>query len=88
MYYFVPVKFCPLQRSHYLEQFRSPSLKLKFLNQLYRCFPILFFPPFLTCYIILQRSIGGKGLHLRRYLISQPSSDGFLAEGFRGFPQP
>ena len=46
------------------------------------------FLPFtsLTCLAILPTSFGDNEPHLRRRLVALPSSDGPLAEGFRGFP--
>ena len=40
--------------------------------------------PYLMCYAILSTSFGDKGPHLRRWQVAQ-SSDGLLAEVFRGF---
>ena len=39
------------------------------------------------CRVAILPTFGGKESHLRRWLVAQPSSHGFLAEVFRGFLQ-
>ena len=50
-------------------------------------FPSLLSSPSLTCLVILTMSFGGKGPHFRRWLVTQSSSDGLLAEVFIFFNQ-
>ena len=40
----------------------------------YPSFPSFLPSPFLTCYVIIPASFGGKGPHLRQCLVTQPSS--------------
>ena len=56
-----------------------------------KCSSPLSFPflpsPSPTCCVIVPTSFGGKGAHLKQWLVSQPSSDGLLDKVFWGFPK-
>jgi hypothetical protein len=72
--------------NNYLKIQKYNNFKLKFLHtQTIPCVSFLYFFILLLC-AILPPSFGGKGPYLRRWLVTQPSSDGLLAEVIRGFP--
>ena len=49
--------------------------------------PIPSFPPFFYPWCLASTSFGGMGLHLRRWVVAQRSSECLLAEDSRGFSQ-
>ena len=70
--------FWPEPTAPWTTHFRSMDAILSFFHS--------FSSP--RCCAILPRSYRGKGQHPMRWLVAEPSSDGPLAEIFRGFPLP